>query len=88
MAFATSNLVARNLGSIRMLTGNWSANAGDTPGTIAIGAGNIISASFDPRLSSGPSEICPIATSVSNGQTTVTVYHKQTVANGVFKIEY
>lgn len=88
MAFATTNLVARNQGSFRVLTGNWSATAGDTPGTITMGTGNIIGATFDPRLSTGPSENCPISTSTTSGQTTVTVYHKQTVANGVFKIEF
>lgn len=88
MAFATTNVVARNGGTVRVMTGNWSATVGDTPGTIVIGAANVINAVFDPRLSTGPSESCAIGTSTSSGQTTVTVYHKQTVANGVFKIEF
>lgn len=88
MAFATSNLVVRCGGNTRLLTGNWSASAGDAPGTIVIGSGNVINAEFDPRLSTGPSEFPAVATSVTNGQTTVTVYHHQTVTNGTFEIEY
>jgi len=88
MAFSTSNLVLRCGGSTRILTGNWSANAGDTPGTIAIGSGNIVNAEFDPRLATGPAEYPSISTSVSGNQTTVTVYHHQTVTNGTFSIEY
>lgn len=88
MAFSTSNLQARNYGSTRGMTGNWSCTAGDAPGTIAIGAANVISYDFDPATSSGPSEKPLVSASTSGSTTTLTIYHHQTVSNGKFKIEY
>lgn len=88
MAFATSNLVARNYGNTRVVTGSWSCAAGDSPGTIAVGAANVISYDFDPGLSTGPVEKPFVTSSVSGAITTLTVAHHQTVTAGKFKIEY
>lgn len=88
MAFATSNLVVRNGGSTRIVTGNWSCSAGDTPGTLQIGAGGIVDAQFDPNTTTSPSEIPMVSASSASGLTTLTVYHHQTVSNGRFRVEY
>ena len=88
MAFATSNLVARSTGSTRTMTGSWSAAVGDSPGTIAIGAANVIAFDFDPGVSTGPTEKPLVTQSVSGAITTLTINHKQTVTAGRFRIEY
>lgn len=88
MAFATSNVVSRNNGSTRTITGNWSCTAGDTPGTLAIGSGNVISCDFDPASTTSPSEKPLVTASTSAGTTTLTIYHHATVANGKFRVEF
>ena len=88
MAFATSNLVARNTGSYRSVSGNWSCLAGDAPGTIDIGAANVISYDFDPASTSSPQEK-PLVTGTTVGNiTTLTVYTHKTVTAGKFRIEF
>jgi len=88
MAFSTSNLVARNYGSSRGMTGTWSCTAGDAPGTIAIGAANVISYDFDSNTTGSPSEKPLVSQSTSGSTTTLTVYHHQTVTSGRFRIEF
>jgi len=89
MAFATSDLKFNVSGSNRVMTGKWTCSAGDTAGTIDIGSANVISAEFDPNLASGgPAEKPLVSRSTSGSTTTLTIYHKQTVTDGKFKIEY
>jgi hypothetical protein len=88
MAFATSNLAAHSAGSTRTVTGNWSCTAGDAPGTIVIGSSSVIAYDFDPASTTSPSEKPLVTASTSGNQTTLTVYHHQTVTTGKFRIEY
>lgn len=88
MAFATSNPVLRSGGSTRIFTGNWSCSAGDAPGTIDIGAANVIAYDFDPASTSSPSEKPLVTASTSGSTTTLTVYHHKAVTTGKFRIEY
>lgn len=88
MAFATSNVVARNYGSTRGVTGNWSCSSGDAPGTLDIGSAGVISFDFDPASTTSPQEKPLVTASTTGSITTLTVYHHKTVTNGKFKIEY
>lgn len=88
MAFATSNLMRSNCGANDAVSGNWSCTAGDTPGTFVIGSGNVVQYDFDPALTTGPSEKPLVTASVASGQTTLTIYHHQTVTNGKFRVVF
>lgn len=87
MAFATSNVVRENFGSINVMRGNWSGTAGDDAGSI-VGNGYALDAEFDTNSSTGPGGVVPARVSNSSGVWTVTVPFQQTVTNGSFKIEF
>lgn len=71
------------------MTGTWTGAAGDAAGTIDIGSANVITADFDPNKSSdGPTEKPFVSRSVSGAITTLSVYNKDTVTDGKFRIEF
>lgn len=89
MAFAVSNTKLTVTGGIRVYSGKWTGAAGDAAGSIDIGSAEVISADFDPnKASGGPTEKPLVSRSVSGSTTTLSVYNKDTVTDGKFKIEY
>jgi len=85
MAFATTNVVRENAGSVNVVRGNWSASVGDAAGTITVGS-VALDAEFHQNLSSGPYQN-RIPTS-GLGTNVVTVYHLGAVTNGTFTIRF
>ena len=89
MAFATSNPVAGNAGNRRVVSGTWTGSVNDNAGTMDVGSANVISADFDPnKASGGPVERPLVSRSVSGAITTLTIYNKQAVTDGKFRVEY
>lgn len=87
MAFADSLKRTESLGSSWLTTGKWTGTVGDAAGTITVPGQQVLSAQFDTNLSSG-GPTGPVAWSytASNGISTVSVYHHQTVTDGRYAI--
>ena len=87
MAFATANIVRKNVGTVNMMAGTWTGNAGDDVGTIT-GNGYAINAEVDANVSTGPGEVILYRITNSGGTWTVTIPYHQTVTAGTFEIEF
>lgn len=87
MAFATSNLVRENAGTVNILRGEWTGSRGDANGTVT-GSGYAFSADFRPNTTSSPSNTIQTRISNSSGTWTVTVPYQETVTAGTFEIKF
>jgi len=88
MAFATSNIVRENNGSVNIMRGNWSGAASDTSNGTVTGSGQGISAEFYTNNSTSPENIIPARITTSSGTWTVSVPYTTTVTNGTFVITF
>lgn len=90
MAFTVSNATKTVFGNMNVYKGNWSGLAGDPPGTIVLGGGNVYLSEFTPDITAGPMQInaVPVSWSSTNGVLTATVYNTAAVASGTFLIIY
>lgn len=88
MAFATSNVQAANLGSIRAFVGDWSGAVGDASGTVTLNGGRVYLCRFENQDADSPNEDIRADISVSSGTITVTVHNHLNVTNGRFIIIY
>lgn len=89
MAFATSNVTPDVAGTLKIVKGYWSGNAGDAAGTFAVAGGQVYEAMFQDMDTTGPTMyIAPTSFSTSGYITTITVYNNQNVTTGRFMIKY
>ena len=88
MAFEITNPSAGTTGNRRTVTGTWTGAIGDAAGSYDIGSPNVISADFDPNLGTGTPEKPLVSRSVSGNITTLSIYNKQTVTDGKFRVEF
>ena len=86
MAFATANVRRSVFGNLKVTAGDWTANQGDTPGTIGVEGGRVYVAEFSIQDTDSPSEKPLHSVSTSGNVTTVTVYHHDNVTTGRFLI--
>lgn len=88
MAFATSNILAANLGSLKAFAGDWSGSAGDASGTITLGGGRVYLARFENQDADAPKELPLTDVSISGSTITLTVHNHMNVTNGRFIVIY
>lgn len=88
MAFATSNIVRDNLGSISAVRGTWTGAAGDTSNGSVEGRGYAVSAEFYSHNSTSPENSIPARITNSSGTWTVSVPYNTTVTAGTFVIKF
>lgn len=89
MAFTTSNVQSGMLfGPMKVYMGSYSGTAGDAPGTITLGGGEVYAALVQNHDTTSPSEEPERSVSVSGSTITLTIYNHQTVTRGRFIIFY
>ena len=88
MAFATTNVVRENLGSINAVRGNWSGLASDSTIGSFSGTGYAMTAEFQTNNSTGPENAIPCRVVNSGGNWTVSVPYTTDVTNGSFIIKF
>lgn len=92
MAFATSNIKLGTAGSSWSLSGDWTAAAGDTSGTVSIGGARVYSCEFHNQDGDSGMQSkmeTSVSTNTTTGLSTVTVnLSANAVTNGRFRITY
>jgi hypothetical protein len=89
MAFTTSNVQGGMLfGPCKIFCGAYSGTAGDAPGTITLGGGEVYACLVQSQDTTGPDEDAAHSVSVSGNTITLTIYNHQTVTRGRFFIVY
>lgn len=88
MAFATTNVMRENLGSINLVRGSWSGLGTDTTVGTFTGTGFAISADFQTNNSIGPENSIPCRLVNSSGTWTVSIPYSTDVTSGTFAIKF
>ncbi len=92
MPFATSNVKPFSAGNFKVLAGDWTGVAGDSPGDVKVGGGRVYFAFFYDGSGVTPVSVpFPFYVTAPSGTTTtstVTVNYTKTVNNGRFVIFY
>ena len=88
MAFATSNVVRENLGTLNMVRGSWTGDVTDTANGTITGSGHALSSFFMTNNTTCPENVVLSRIDNSDGTWTVTIPNVDTVTAGTFEITF